>query len=115
MPADIKDFQSYLEKTRAEEVKEQEATQSAAQATALHVDHVTQDPEWNIYLQKLQVHVDRMEAHREDCLVKVVQPAPADVHQAILMEYWKTQGFLSALDLAMKLPKMLMAESKGQA
>lgn len=115
MSADIKDFQSYLEKKRAEEVKQQEATQQTAVATAVHVDHVTQDPEWNIYLQKLQVHVDRMQAHREDCLVKIVQPAPAEVHQAIMCEYWKTQGFLQALDVAMKLPKTLLAESRGHA
>ena len=115
MSADIKDFESYLERKRAEDIKKESAGQAMATATALHVDHVTQDPEWNIYLQKLQVHVDRMQAHREDCLVKVVQPSPAEVHQAILMEYWKTQGFLQALELAMGLPKTLMAESKGRA
>lgn len=115
MSADIKDFTSYLEQKRAKEVAEQDAVKQVAVDTALHVEHVTQDPEWNIYLQKLKVHVDRMQAHREDCLVKVVQPAPAEVHQAIMCEYWKTQGFLQALELAMTLPKTLLSETRGRA
>ena len=115
MSADIKDFESYLERKRAEDIKQESAGQAMATATALRVDHVTHDPEWNIYLQKLQVHVDRMEAHKNDCMVKAVQPAPAEIHSAVLCEYWKTVGFLQAIDLAMKLPKQLMTEAKGHA
>lgn len=115
MSADIKDFNDYLARKRAAELAEQPDGPTPAQTTALHVDQLTKDPEWDTYLQKLQVHVDRFQAHREDCLVKIVQPAPTEVHQAVMCEYWKTQGFLQGLELCMKLPKQIMDEARGRA
>lgn len=115
MSADVKDFQSYLEKKRAEEIAKGETVQSIAQATAVHVEHVTQDPEWDLYLQKLQEHVDRHKSHKDDVMARAMQAAPPDVHQALLFEYWKTVGFLQAMELSMSLPKTLLAQVKGQA
>lgn len=116
MSATQDQFKSYLEQKRAEAIAAKEqAPPTPAETTAVHVDKLTRDPEWNLYLQKLQVHIDRMEAHRDDMMQKAMQAAPPDIHQGLLYEYWKTVGFLNAIELASKLPKTLVEQAKGTA
>ena len=111
MPSE-QDFKSYLERKRAEAIDKAETVTEPARATALHVDHVTHDPEWNLYLQKLQVHVDRAKAARDDLREKIPMAMPAEIREQAVFAYWRWMGFLEGIELAINLPKALLEDTK---
>lgn len=113
--ADIRDFQSYLEKKRAEEVAKQEAVAAPAVATAIHVDHITHDPEWDLYIHKLTERKVPVTAQRDQLLLDIVKAMPTETREGLMASYWRCQGFIEAIDLAMALPKTLLVDAKGRA
>src|SRR2546426_12477167 len=112
MPPSVKDFQTYLEKKREEEIAKLAETTQPLQAAAVRMELLTGDSNWDSYLMKLQGHVEQYQKELTQVHDDVMKAMPIDQNYALKYVYWKITGFLEAMDIAMKLPRQIVAEAQ---
>ena len=115
VPPNVKDFQTYLERKREEELAKLAETAAPIQAAAVRKELLTGDSNWDSYLMKLQGHVEAFQKEMDAVKLDVFKAMPIDQNYALKYVYWKITGFLEAMEIAMKLPRQIVAEAQVRA
>src|SRR2546426_8705533 len=98
MPPNVKDFQTYLERKREEELAKLAETAAPIQAAAVRMELLTGDSNWDSYLMKLQGHVEAFQKEMDAVKLDVFKAMPIDQNYALKYVYWKITGFLEAME-----------------
>lgn len=112
----IDEYQKLRARQRAE-VREATRPGPEEQVAAVAAHLLTQQSEWNVYLERLQAQRDKRESQAIHCRTRIMSGLLVD-HDELMQLKIQHAGHMSAveaLEWAMQVPKALMDESQEES